>query len=59
MLIYLGLAVLTLSGVSLLLLGCIFLVYDRFAGYEESKITEKMGQRYLDYQRKVRRWLLF
>lgn len=57
MLVYLGVAISTLSGASLLLLFGIFFVYDRFAAYEEAKIIEKMGQGYLDYQRRVHRWL--
>jgi protein-S-isoprenylcysteine O-methyltransferase Ste14 len=57
LLVYLGVAMSTLSGASLLLLLGIFLVYDRFAAYEEAKMIEKMGQGYLDYQRRVHRWL--
>jgi len=57
MLVYLGLAVSTLSAVFLLLLAGIFFVYDWFADYEEARIIEKKGQRYIDYQEKVRRWL--
>ena len=59
MLVYLGLAVSTVSTASLLILVGIFYVYDRIADYEESRIMEIMGDQYLEYRRKTRRWLIF
>ena len=59
MLVYLGLAVLTVSTASLVILVGIFYVYDRIADYEEARIMEIMGDQFLEYRRKIRRWLVF
>lgn len=59
MLVCLGLCISTLSGVSMLTFGGIYLVYDIIASYEEAKLVEKLDLRYLDYMKRVRRWLLF
>lgn len=57
MLVYLGLAVSTVSTASLVVLLGIFYVYDRIADYEESRILETMGTQYLEYRKNTRRWL--
>lgn len=59
LLVYLGFTVSTASIASLMLLVGIFYVYDRIAAYEESRIIEKMGERYLKYRGRVHRWLIF
>ena len=58
MVIYLGLFVSTISVASLVLLAGIFYVYDRIADYEETQIIENIGERYLEYRKKTRRWLI-
>ncbi|MCW4013213.1 MAG: isoprenylcysteine carboxylmethyltransferase family protein [Candidatus Bathyarchaeota archaeon] len=58
MLVYLGLAVSTVSTASLLILVGIFYVYDRIADYEEARILEVMGERYSEYRERTRRWLV-
>ena len=58
MVIYLGLFVSTISSASLLLLAGIFYVYDRIADYEETQIIENIGERYIEYRKKPRRWLI-
>jgi len=57
MLVYLGLAVSTVSTASLVILLGIFYVYDRIADYEEARIVETFDEPYLEYRRKTRRWL--
>ena len=57
MLVYVGLAVSTVSTASLVILLGIFYVYDRIADYEEARIVETFDEQYLEYRRKTRRWL--
>jgi protein-S-isoprenylcysteine O-methyltransferase Ste14 len=57
MLIYLGLALSSMSAASLVVLAAVFLFYDYLASYEEARLGECFGDRYLDYMGKVRRWL--
>ena len=35
----------------------IFLIYTLFITIEEKMLTEKVGKSYLDYQKRVRRWI--
>ncbi len=58
MVIYLGIFFLTISAASLLILAGIFYVYDRIAEYEETQIIENIGERYLEYRKKTRRWFI-
>jgi len=58
MLFYLGLIVSTLSVASLVILVGIFYVYDRIADYEETQIIAEIGERYIEYRGKTRRWLI-
>lgn len=56
--IYLGLIVMTLSLISLPLLGIIFIFYNYIASYEEQLLIKMFGQDYLDYMDKVPKWLI-
>ena len=56
--IYLGIFVSTISAASFVLLAGIFYVYDMIADYEETQIIENIGERYLEYRKKTRRWLI-
>ena len=53
---YLGLAVSTMSLVSLSLLLGIFAFYNFIAGYEEKLMLDKYGEDYQKYQNKVGKW---
>jgi len=57
MMIYLGLALYSMSAASLAVLAGVFIFYDYLASYEEAKLVECFGDRYLNYMGKVRRWL--
>jgi len=57
MLIYLGLAVSSMSAVTFAVLAMVFLLYNYLASYEEKKLIEFFGERYMGYMRKVRRWI--
>lgn len=57
LLVYLGLAVATLSAASMALLPAFFYAYDRFAAYEERRLVEALGKDYLAYMARVRRWV--
>jgi len=56
MLVYLGLAVATLSAASMALWPAFFYAYDRFAAYEERRLVEALGEEYLAYMGRVGRW---
>jgi protein-S-isoprenylcysteine O-methyltransferase Ste14 len=57
MMIYLGLSLSSVSLAALAVLAAVFLFYDYLASYEEARLVECFGNRYLDYMDKVRRWL--
>ncbi len=56
-LFYFGLAVLTLSLLSLAFCLLIFLLYNRLADYEERLLDERFGDEYTEYRTKVRKWV--
>jgi protein-S-isoprenylcysteine O-methyltransferase Ste14 len=58
MMAYLGMTVATTSIASLLILVSIFYIYDRIADYEETRIIEELGKKYIEYCGKVPRWLV-
>lgn len=55
---FLGLSLSTLSLASVAVLAVFFLLYDRFASYEERRLLEAFGEEYREYQRRVPKWLL-
>ncbi len=59
LLVYLGLAVATLSVASLALWPTFFYAYDMFAAYEERELVEALRGEYLGYMGRVRRWFPF
>jgi protein-S-isoprenylcysteine O-methyltransferase Ste14 len=56
-LFYAGLAVSTLSLISLGLLVIIFIFYDYIAKYEEKLLENKYGEEYLKYKKTVPKWI--
>jgi protein-S-isoprenylcysteine O-methyltransferase Ste14 len=58
-LVYLALAIATLSLASLVLWFVILACYNRLANYEEMKLEERFGQAFLEYRKTVRKWLPF
>lgn len=57
LLILLGFTVTTLSMLSLFVWVVLFLFLDRMAAYEERDLTRILGQPYVDYQKRVPKWL--
>ncbi len=57
MIMYLGLALSSMSLATLSLLVPIFLFYNYIASYEEGKLAEHFGDDYRYYMKRVRRWL--
>ena len=57
LLILLGFSVATLSVLSLIVLAVFFVFLDRMATYEEKNLTKILGQQYIDYQKKVAKWI--
>ncbi len=56
-LLYLGLDVLTMSLAAFILWAVICIFYDRISAYEEERLAERFGEEYLEYTRRVPRWL--
>lgn len=56
-LIYFGMTVSTASLFCLALLVVIVLFYDYIAAYEEKLLEEKMGETYIEYERKTGKWV--
>ncbi len=54
--LYLGFAIATLSVASIGLWVIYFVIYDRFAAYEEKELVGILGDTYTNYKKKVRRW---
>ena len=59
MLFELGIIVTTLSIPALLVWVIIFIIYNKFAAYEENSLLEVLGDEYRGYQDKVKRWVIF
>lgn len=57
LLILLGFIVTTLSVLSLAIWVALFMFLDRMAAYEEQDLKRILGQQYVDYQKKVPKWL--
>lgn len=57
LLILLGQAVLTLSIASFGIWGIFFIFYNYIAAFEERRLIEVFGSAYIDYMRKVPRWM--
>jgi protein-S-isoprenylcysteine O-methyltransferase Ste14 len=55
----LGIIVTTLSIPALLVWVIIFIIYNKFAAYEEKSLIEVLGNEYNSYQKKVKRWGIF
>jgi len=56
-LFYLGLALSTVSIVSLALLAAMFFFYNYIAGYEERLLEKKLGTAYIEYRNKTGKWI--
>ena len=56
-LIYFGMTVSTASLFCLALLAVIILFYNYIAGYEEKLLETKMGEVYIDYEKKTGKWM--
>ncbi len=56
-LIYLGLAIITLSLASIVVWLITFVYYNTLANYEENLLEEHFGNEYLEYKKKVRKWI--
>jgi protein-S-isoprenylcysteine O-methyltransferase Ste14 len=58
-LVYLALGIGTLSLASLVVWLAAFVVYDMMATYEERLLEERFVEEFLEYKKKVRKWLPF
>lgn len=56
-LVYLGMAISTLSLFSLVILVPIFIFYNFLASYEEKLLEEKFGEEYRKYKEKTGKWM--
>jgi protein-S-isoprenylcysteine O-methyltransferase Ste14 len=59
LLILLGFTVATLSILSFIVWVIFFVFIDRMATYEEKDLVKLLDQQYLDYQRRVHKWIPF
>lgn len=59
LLIYVGFMLATLSIISFLLWMGVFIMYDKMATYEEEDLVRIFGEEYLNYQRRVPKWIPF
>jgi len=57
LLIILGFSISTLSVLSLAVWAALFLFLDRMAAYEEADLTRLLGKPYVDYMKRVSKWL--
>ncbi|HUK85012.1 MAG TPA: methyltransferase [Candidatus Acidoferrum sp.] len=58
LLILLGFSISTLSILSFIVWIVFFIFLDGMATFEEKDLTRVLGQQYVDYQRRVRKWTL-
>jgi protein-S-isoprenylcysteine O-methyltransferase Ste14 len=58
MLLYLGFIVGTMSLLSVIPWLLIIHLYDEMAGYEECELEKRFGEKYLEYKRRVPKWIL-
>ena len=56
-LVYLGLAVVTFSLVSIVVWVIAFAFYNTLADYEEMKLEDRFGDEFLQYKKNVRKWI--
>lgn len=59
LLFLLGLAITTFSLLSVVVWAAFFVFLDRMATFEEKDLTRIMGQQYVDYRKRVRKWIPF
>jgi protein-S-isoprenylcysteine O-methyltransferase Ste14 len=59
LLIFFGFTLATLSILSLIVWVVFFVFLDRMASYEEKDLVKLLGQQYIDYQRRVHKWIPF
>ena len=59
LLFLLGLAITTFSLLSVVVWAAFFVFLDRMATFEEKELTRIMGQQYVDYRKRVRKWIPF
>jgi len=57
LLIFLGFTVSTLSILSFIVWISFFIFFDKMASYEEKDLTRILGEQYLEYQRRVSKWI--
>jgi protein-S-isoprenylcysteine O-methyltransferase Ste14 len=57
LLLLLGLAVATLSILAFAVWVVLFVFMDRMASYEEKDLARLLGQKYVEYQKRVHKWL--
>jgi len=57
LLVYIALIVLTMSLASIILWIVIFIFYNKMATYEEKDLERIVGQEYLEYKKKVPKWI--
>lgn len=57
LLIYIAIILLTISLIACVLFIIIFLIYNRMVNYEERKLEQLFGEDYLDYKRRVSKWI--
>ncbi|MFX0009411.1 MAG: methyltransferase family protein [Candidatus Hermodarchaeota archaeon] len=57
LLIYLACIFLSISLISLALWVIIFVIYDRLATFEENQLEGLFGQKYMDYKKRVLKWI--
>ncbi len=57
LLIYLAFIFLSISLISIVLWIIIIVIYDKLASYEEKQLEKLFGEKYLEYKKKVPKWI--